>query len=365
MSWRSDESDWTANALAERDLFFTPRRTTASNVWVHMPRDWGTGTQAATRNLQIQASRSGVTTTSSGFAASARKSLAEFPDGTRLHFIDFETATACLPYEPGMRPYEVVAFQFSSHSFALRGGTLDLATAQHLGWLDSIDVDALVMRDPRQVDRDFVDALRSAIGDDGPVFHWSAHERTVLRAIADRLDAACDRERIDWIVSLTGGDGGGGRLIDMLRVAEGGVMSPHQQGRYSIKQVLPAACREDAVWRTLCELMGWPVESGRCVDLRDAYSMLPPLPNGACGDAWSRDDRDDDAASARDSAEGIRCGTDAIRAFQQLRFGSTSAWGEVDPKALRTALEEYCRLDTAAMVAIWVWMVEETPRRSR
>ncbi|MEI7928840.1 MAG: hypothetical protein WCH40_09840, partial [Verrucomicrobiales bacterium] len=54
--------------------------------------------------------------------------------------------------------------------------------------------------------------------------------------------------------------------------------------------------------------------------------------------------------------EGVRCGTDAIRVFQQLHYGDSNTWGDVDDAALRKALKDYCKLDTAAMVAVWVWL---------
>ena len=36
--------------------------------------------------------------------------------GVSITFVDFETATAALPYHKGMSPYETVAFQWSCHT---------------------------------------------------------------------------------------------------------------------------------------------------------------------------------------------------------------------------------------------------------
>jgi hypothetical protein len=75
------------------------------------------------------------------------------------------------------------------------------------------------------------------------------------------------------------------------------------------------------------------------------------------------DEEDDSDSEASAFSHSVRCGTDAIRAFQQLRFGPNSTWAAVDARALRDALKLYCRLDTAAMVAVWVWMVNTARHR--
>ena len=135
-----------------------------------------------------------------------------------------------------------------------------------------------------------------------------------------------------------------------------------------MKQLLPAACREDHVWLGLCELMQWRQHAHVPAKDRDPYRLLPPIPWFASGQSTSRDAADADDEYSPDEAEpgaGVRCGTDAIRAFQQLRYGGDSAWGEVDQEALRAALRQYCKLDTAAMVATWVWMTSLAARARR
>ena len=266
-----------------------------------------------------------------------------------------------------MRPYEIIAFQFSSHSAPCAGGVLDRANIRHQEWLDPMDDG--YGRTLRSVDRTFVDHLREAIGDNGPVMHWAAHERTVLRTLAARLDQDDDRERLEWLRHLAGETKPDhGRLIDMLAVAEGNVMSPHQQGRYSMKQLLPAACRSDRVWHELCELMDWQHHRAILPNGRDPYRLLPPLPGSpvqsGIDNGVSDDESDSDSATV-DSLHGVRCGTDAIRAFQPLRYGSDSIWGGIDTAVLRASLKEYCKLDTAAMVAVWLWLtgLAEQPAR--
>lgn len=346
-------------------------RKTASteNAIRLLPKDRSGGARAVTRNLQIRSHAAGTTESSEDFAGLVESRLLPAGGSGTLHFIDFETATACLPYEHGMRPYELVAFQFSSHTARCSDGVLDGASIRHQEWLDPMMDGGDHGRSLRSIDRQFVDALRTAIGDQGPVLHWAAHERTVLRAIAKRLEPGDDSIRIDWLRELAGeASHAHGRLVDMRRVAEGHVMSPHQRGRYSMKQLLPAACREDHVWLGLCELMQWRQHAHVPATERDPYRLLPRLPGCAGGHSTSRDEMDADDEYSPDGAElgaGVRCGTDAIRAFQQLRYGGDSTWGDVDKEALRAALMHYCKLDTAAMVATWCWMTSLASRARR
>ncbi len=132
-------------------------------------------------------------------------------------------------------------------------------------------------------------------------------------------------------------------------------MSPAQHGRYSINYVLPAACREDRVWNVLCDLMDWHQHRDRPLNARDPFSILPPIPRRADGERSGATGR---AAAGTDPvAGGIRSGTDATRAFQQLQYGSASTLDSASAAALRQALYVYGQFRTASLVAIWVWLV--------
>jgi hypothetical protein len=328
-----------------------------------LPHDAGTGKQAQTRNLQIDAERGQAVQRSAGFADRVRRELVRGGSRGIMHFIDFETSMACLPFAEGMRPYEVIAFQFSCHSVPIDGDRPRLGQARHVAWLNESEGPA---GSAVEDDRLFVDELRRAVGDDdSPVFHWATHERTVLgRQIRARLEStgdASDDDRIAFIDRLIGAPDCPGRLVDMLKVAEGGIMAPGQQGRYSIKYVLPAACRSDEVWESLCELMGSdlvPAPAAAAGD-RDPYALLHAVgAEGAAGGADEPEGEDDDGG-AEQNVDGVRCGTDAMRAFQKIRFGNVARWPGSDREAVIAALKRYCKLDTAAMVAAWLWMVRE------
>lgn len=327
-----------------------------------LPVDAGDGSRAATRNMQIEAERSGTVQLAPDFRDEVRRSLMCGGAATRVHFIDFETTMACLPLAAGMRAYEVVAFQFSCHSAGFDGRSASLAGCEHRQFLNRrLGAPASVLED----DRPFVDALRECLSEDAtPVFHWAAHERTVLRKIRSRLDAcpggqadANDASRIGFLDGLLGADGRAGRLVDMRTVAEGGIMAPGQCGRYSMKRLLPAICREPGI-----RALVWSLMDGTLGDMpppggaeQDPYKLLPPLP-GAIVRASDGDEAEEDFDQGS-GPDGIRCGTDAMRAFQQLRFSPVARWGYVDRAGLIAAMEAYCKLDTAAMVAVWSWMV--------
>jgi hypothetical protein len=325
-----------------------------------LPYDCGTGSRAATRNMQIAAERTGVPQHAPDLCAEVQQKLLRDGRPCKLHFLDFETSMACLPFAPGMRPYETVAFQFSCHSVPFDGTQPDYTKTSHAQWVNPSDEAAKsVLED----DRAFVDKLAEAIGhDDGPVFHWAVHERTVLnKVIRPRLANAGnsfdsrDVERLAFIDALVGHDGKPARLVDMRPVAEGRVMMPGQKGRYSIKCLLPAICSSELAWSVILRLMKAEFNAAAIGDCRDPYKLLPPIvgiPNLNDGE-----EADDDADQEQDG--GIRCGTAAMRAFQQIRFASATKWGQVNQREMISALERYCKLDTAAMVAVWAWMVGE------
>src|SRR6266446_7168362 len=93
--------------------------------------------------------------------------------GKPMYFIDFETSRLALPYHHGMRPYGLVAFQWSCHKVASHG-----QQPTHAEWLNKTDV---------WPNRLFVESLREAIGDSGAVLTWSPFEGTTLNQIIPEL----------------------------------------------------------------------------------------------------------------------------------------------------------------------------------
>ena len=254
-----------------------------------------------------------------------------------LHFIDFEASRIPVPYRPGMKPYEVVAFQFSCH-------TLESPTADHLvhrEWLNLRDV---------YPNEEFLRELRTAIADKGTVFTWSGYELTTLRHIRRQLRERdlMTPELATWLTGLIGlapavgeeDKSVGSRVVDLLKISQAHYAHPLMRGSHSIKKVL------DAMWSDAPHLWGdpWFAEYyRRSADGRvlDPYSTLakPPLDI----DLGDTDDSDEEA---------VTDGVGAMRAYQDMLYGQHKNDLAMRDK-MRDSLLRYCGLDTAAMVIIW------------
>lgn len=227
-----------------------------------------------------------------------------------LHFIDFETSRLALPYHARMRPYGLVTFQWSCHSMDSTGAL------SHAEWLNAVDV---------WPNQSFVESLRAAIGDTGPVITWSHYEATVLNEIVQDL-AAFGRDAGDlasWMQDVVQN-----RIVDLHEWAKSDYWTPGMRGRTSIKVVLDAIWKSDPeMRRQFTTWSGLPAAPDR-----DPYSSLPPVEiNGALRD--------------------VHEGTGAMEAYQEMMYGA-----DRDDAAIRegwaTLLRQYCKLDTLAMVLI-------------
>lgn len=235
-----------------------------------------------------------------------------------LHFIDFEVGRMAIPHHAGMRPYGPVAFQWSCHTQERPGGPV-----VHRGWLNA--------------DRDwpnpaFAHTLRDAIQDAGTVLTWSPFEQSILREIARELRAFCPDESdlIAWIERLAPQERDAPhRVVDQYKLTLEHFFHPDMDGRASIKVVLDSLWKSDASMRDqflqLTGLAGDPA--------RGPYASLPPLRIAGV-------------------EQRVAEGTGALRAYEALMFGAERDDALVQA-AWRRLLEQYCELDTLAMVLIW------------
>ena len=251
--------------------------------------------------------------------------------GYPLHFVDFEACNISLPHHAGLHPYERVAFQWSCHSIQADG------TVQHRDWLNDR---------PDFPNFDFAASLRAQLGDSGTVYVWSNYEQGTLKKILEQLQTArecplppADPTLAGWIEALLGPADEEGkrsrspRIRDLHDLAYAHYFHPRMQGRTSIKVVLPA------VWEADPALAGHPCfamyrKHDRQGRLLDPYASLETLPLGQKEDA-------------------VRECTGAIRVYQDLIFDP-----EIEDRANRMRLlKQYCQLDTAAMLMIWMhWL---------
>jgi hypothetical protein len=228
-----------------------------------------------------------------------------------MYFIDFETSRLALPYHKGMRAYGLVAFQWSCHKVASHGHQ-----PTHAEWLNKTDV---------WPNRLFVESLREAIGDSGPVLTWSHFEGTTIRQIMPELlrfghDVP---ELVVWMTDVVEN-----RIVDLHDWARRDYYNPGMRGRTGIKVVLDALWKSDPVMREQFE--AW---TGLVADeSRDPYASLPPVEiSGVLQD--------------------VHEGTGAMRAYQEMMYGADK--NDLAKKDMWAGLlQRYCELDTLSMVLI-------------
>ncbi len=274
--------------------------------------------------------------------------------GLPLHFVDFEACDLSLPHHPGLRPYERVAFQWSCHTIRADG------ILSHREWLNT------KRAFPNFA---FARALSECIGESGTVYVWSPYEQTTLRKIMEqigqwaardpeqalRVSGLTDRAALDkltnWIDRLLGPSDATGkrhseRIRDLHKLAYEHYFHPRMAGRTSIKVVLPAVWESDDRLKKHPCFAEYLAASADGKPL-DPYKVLPPLPFG-----------DDE-----DTEDVVQEGTGAIRVYQDLIFSDTRS--PQDATNRQKLLLQYCRLDTAAMVMIWMhWTGRYDVKRS-
>lgn len=258
-----------------------------------------------------------------------------------IWFLDFETSTYPIPSRVGGRPYEHIPFQFEGHSLPSPRAQLRDRT-RLAGFLELADPD------PR---RKFVDELCTQFPGNGPIFHWHRFERTVLNAIKASLaqePLIGDKGRHAFIDSLVGPGGrGGGRLVDLLPIAERAFYHPELRGSYSIKRVVPIAWAMPAIRAEFMKGHGAAGDPDCYSGATDPYDGLPAPPRALLeelgGDSVIRKIIAED-----EGGSGVRNGGMAMLTYHYARM-----FGGEHHKELQAQLRRYCRLDSAAMVMVY------------
>lgn len=247
-----------------------------------------------------------------------------------LYFIDFETAMHPLPYHKNMRPYEDVIFQWSCH-------VIDNPKAEpkHFEWI-SLENDFPNFK--------FAESLMQTIGNNGTPLMWSSYENTMLNEILDQMDIYeyKNDELKSWLKNIVRIKGEkDGRFIDMNDFAVKYYIHPYMKGRTSIKVTLPAVLSSYKSQR----IKNWLTDFDENISLyqedengvTNPYKLLPPY------------EIDGEIIQLNE-------GTGALTAYADVLFGLNKGNKEKKQK-FETALKNYCKLDTLAMVIIWEhWM---------
>ncbi len=273
------------------------------------------GLRAERQILQIQKTKSNEEWISPDLKTEI--SRYEYP----LHFIDFETYTGALPFHQGMRPYELIAFQWSCHTIQERG-----ASPLHSEWIHT---------GAEFPNFEFAKSLMLRIGDSGTPFMWAPHENTVLRTILNQMElfGHIDVALKNWLTRITTDKDASreGRFIDMNKLAQQYYFHPYMKGRTSIKKVLPS------VWNFNEYLYDVPYFKGYVVkDFENG--IIDPYDTLSGGIKISEDD------------DVIKGGTAAMRAYQRIRYDDSL--NAEQKNELRRQLLQYCKLDTMAMIII-------------
>lgn len=302
---------------------------------------------ALARRNQVNVAKSGVEFQSPQLIEKLKG--VEYP----IYFLDFEASTIPVPYLPGMKPYEQVAFQFSCHMLKSPEST----ELRHSQWLN--------LRDAYPA-AEFAEELRKTIGNTGTVFVWSHYEGSTLKNVRRQLRERGELEPslAAWFKTLIGDDSSDGdgsnvkkvkpatRLFDLLELSRDFYCHPMMNGGHSIKRVL------DAVWSQGEFLWSdsWFSQYYKSDDKghpMDPYKTL-------IGDDGDLDlEYTEDAEEGGSEGAGVTDGVGAMRAYQDMLYGRRRG-DEAHQARLAKALYRYCNLDTAAMVMIWKYWL--TPR---
>ena len=252
--------------------------------------------------------------------ASALKGL-KYP----LHFIDFETYLGAVPHHRGMRPYELVAFQWSCHTI-----TTPDSEPIHSEYLNS-DYDFPNFR--------FTESLMKQIGTTGTPLMWTPFENTILRNILEQMEiyGYTNSSLKDWLTNITtdSKQGREGRFVDLNDLTLQYYFHPDMKGKTSIKKVLPAIWNNNPYLHSIPWFKKYVSDSASSLN---PYDTLAPI------------------IGELENEEVVKDGTGAMRAYQDLMFGA-DAENKERRENLKQLLLQYCELDTMAMVIIWkYWM---------
>jgi hypothetical protein len=243
-----------------------------------------------------------------------------------LHFIDFETYIGALPFHKGMRPYELIAFQWSCHTIQKPG-----ATPVHSQWIHTGEMFPQTSEFPNF---EFARSLMKQIGTSGTPLIWATHENTVLRTIMNQMDTygIVEDALKNWLFDITSEGKKQGRLVDMNKMTQEYYFHPYMKGKTSIKKVLPAVWSHHTYLHQVEHFKDY-VPDEFINGILDPYDTLTS--------GLSEADSEDEVVSG---------GTEAMRAYHKIRFDDSLTISQKDE--LRYQLLQYCKLDTMAMVII-------------
>lgn len=243
-----------------------------------------------------------------------------------LHFIDFETYRGAIPHHKGMRPYDLIAFQWSCHTI-----TSPDSEPTHSEWLNC-DYDFPNFR--------FAESLMDHIKDIETPLMWSPFENSILKEVLEQMDIFeyKNDQLKQWLTNITTEkDLRKGRFVDMNDLTLKHYFHPDMKGKTSIKKVLPAVWNNNKYLHSIPWFKKYSSSDPNVIV--NPYDTLSPV------------------ISELESEEVVSDGTGAMRAYHELMFGN-SADNPEKREILKKLLLQYCELDTMAMVIIWKYWLD-------
>lgn len=164
------------------------------------------------------------------------------------YYLDFETIQFAVPIWAGTRPYQQLPFQWSCH---IEDKPRNLYHAEFL----DINCEAPM----RFLAKELLDTL----GNKGPIFAYSAFEKTRLNELSNMFpDLSDDLKKLK------------DRLVDLLSLARKHYYHPEMKGSWSIKAILPAVAPE-LNYENLEEVQDGTAAQSAYLEAIDSISLEP------------------------------------------------------------------------------------------
>ncbi|MDC3309419.1 DUF2779 domain-containing protein [bacterium] len=272
-----------------------------------------------------------------------------------LHFIDFETTMAAIPFGANQTPYEGIAFQFSHHTVDEEGNV------KHAGQFLNVEPGYFP-------NYDFVRALKDELSQDhGSIFRYSNHENTYLNIVLEQLrnDAEPPQDKDDLIIfikSITKSPKksneiwiGERVMIDLLEVVKSFYFDPRTNGSNSIKYILPSILNRSEYLKSKYSTPIYGSASGIPSTNFKSWTWIRNANDGSVADPYTLlpklfKDKDEHQVLLLSQDDELKNGGAALMAYARMQF---EAMSDYEHNELKTALLKYCELDTLAMVMIY------------
>ncbi len=241
-----------------------------------------------------------------------------------LHFIDFETCRLDIPYSHQLRANEQIAFQWSCH-------TITKESHEYIN-TNFIDVSG------KFPNFKFAESLKKQLGNEGTVFVWGTHEKSVLKDIYEQAYyyQYQNQDILIWLESLISDFDQNVtpnlHIVDMNSLTLKHYFHPLMKSKTSLKSVLPAIWTTNSYLHEVSWLSQY-LQRDRSGQVLSPYQTLPQV-------------------EIDHKYQVIKEGSGAMLAYQEILYRPYKDDQNIKEK-WEILLKQYCCLDTLAMVIVW------------